>query len=106
MIQAIKLFEIFKTKFSDEQAKFIVEEVVKNETEVEIKIEKVFADKKDVYASKGDILTLKVDIFDLKQDNLLLRIEMEKWFNTILKWLVGTMIALAAICIAITKLLH
>jgi hypothetical protein len=53
-------------------------------------IETKIADKKDVLATKEDLLKLQID--------------MEKRFNQLTIWIVGTAIALAGIVIAIAKL--
>jgi hypothetical protein len=106
MIQAVRLFEIFKIQFTDEQAKFIVEEVVKMEAEVEPKIEKIFDQRKDVLATKSDIANVKEEIANVRLEIATVKIEMAVGFNRILVWIVGTMIAMTAIAITISKLVH
>ncbi len=102
MVGTIKLFEILKTRFSDEDARFVVEEMEKIETGVETKVEHVFDRKKDILATKFDVVNLKEE---LKVDLASMRIEMERGFKDNLKWTVGTIIASAAIIVALTKLL-
>ena len=53
-------------------------------------IEAKIAEKKDILATKEDLLKLQID--------------MEKRFNQLTIWIVGTSIALAGIVIAVSKL--
>jgi hypothetical protein len=103
MIQAIRLFEVFKTQFTDEQAKFIVEEVVKMDAEIEPKVVKVFDQRKDELATKLDLQKVKEEIV---KDVDTLRVDMERGFKDNLKWTVATIIACTGISLAVSKLFH
>ena len=82
--QSLKIYEILGKHFNNvEDAKTVV-------TEIEQIIETKIAEKKDILATKEDLLKLQVD--------------MEKRFNQLTIWIVGTFIALAGIIIAVTKL--
>ncbi len=67
-----------------------------------------FDDKKDTLATKQDIAGLKLVIQqlreELKVEMLAIRVEMEKRFDNILMWMIGTMIALVGIVVGILKL--
>lgn len=96
--QSFKMYEIFQRYFNnDADAKVIVEEP---EQAIEIKFEA----KKDTLATKEDIAELKLNIQELKTEILSSRVEMEKRFNTIPMWIIGTMIALVGIVVGILKL--
>ena len=76
MVGTIKLFEILKTRFNDEEARFVVEEIEKIEATVEAKVEKAFDQKKDVLATKADIANLRGE---LKADIASTKAEIIKW---------------------------
>ncbi|MEI8203158.1 MAG: hypothetical protein WCH34_09120 [Bacteroidota bacterium] len=106
MLATIKLFEVLKTRFSDEDAKFVVEQIEKIEAGVEAKVDKEIERKSKLF--KDDIRSLKEymdHVFASKEDMATLRIEMERGFKDNLKWTVGTIIACAAIIITLFKLL-
>ena len=88
MLATIKLFEVLKTRFSDEDAKFVVEEIEKIEASVETKVEKIFDQKKDVLATKGDIAIVNEKIAIAKAD-------MIKWMLIIWIGQLLTFIAIA-----------
>jgi len=69
--------------------------------EIEQIIETKIAEKKDTLATKEDILKLQKET---KEDILKLQIDIEKRFNHLVIWVVGTTIALGGLIIAITKL--
>ena len=83
MVGTIKLFEILKTRFNDEEARFVVEEIEKIEATVEAKVEKAFDQKKDTLATRGDISNLREDMAnlrgELKADIASSKAEMIKW---------------------------
>ena len=82
--QSLKIYEVLGKHFNNtEDARVVI-------TEIEQIIETKIADKKDVLATKEDLLKLQID--------------MEKRFNQLTIWIVGTAIALAGIVIAIAKL--
>ena len=70
MTASIELFEIFKTKFSEQEAKFIVKEIEKIETVVTAKIEQELDRKQNVLAPKEDITLLKAEIAKSKVDTI------------------------------------
>jgi len=89
--QSLKIFEVLGKHFNNnEDARIVV-------TEIEQIIETKISEKKDVLATKEDIGLLR-------EDFLKLQIDMEKRFNQLTIWIVGTFIALAGIIIAVTKL--
>jgi len=92
MIATIKLFEALKTKFGEAEAKVIVEEIEKIETNVELKVEKAFADKKDILATKEDLAKLEARI--------------NNKFNDLLKWMIIMWITQLGAIMAIIKLFH
>ena len=80
MVGTIKLFEILKTRFSDEEARFVVEEIEKIEASVEAKVDKEF-DKKSLLF-KEDIKSLKEymdHVFATKEDVVKVKAEIIKW---------------------------
>ena len=79
MVGTIKLFEILKTRFNDEEARFVVEEIEKIEATVEAKVEKAFDQKKDVLATKFDISNLKEEIEKVRTEIASSRADMIKW---------------------------
>ena len=88
MLATIKLFEVLKTRFSDEDAKFVVEQIEKIEARVETKVENVFDQKKDVLATKGDIAIVNEKIAIAKAD-------MIKWMFIFWIGQIATFIAIA-----------
>jgi len=89
--QSFKIYEVLGKHFHNaEDARVVV-------TEIEQIIETKISDKKDILATKEDIGLLR-------QDFLKLQIDMEKRFNQLTIWIVGTSIALAGLIIAITRL--
>lgn len=82
--QSLKIYEVLGKHFNNaEDARTVV-------TEIEQIIETKITEKKDILATKEDLLKLQID--------------MEKRFNQLTIWIVGTFIALAGIIIAIAKL--
>ncbi len=100
--QSFKMYEIFQRYFNnDADAKVIVDEIGQT---IDVK----FEDKKETLATKQDIAELRLIIQqlreELKVEMLSIRVEMEKRFNNILMWMIGTMIALVGIVVGILKL--
>ena len=83
-ISEIQLYEILASKLGKEEAKILVEFV-------ESKAEKKLDEKTTVFATKEDIANLKTEIANAKVD--------------VVRWVVGTGIALAGLIIAIVKFL-
>jgi hypothetical protein len=82
--QSLKIYEILGKHFNNtEDAKIVV-------TEIEQIIETKILEKKDLLATKEDISQIRIDI--------------EKRFNQLIIWIVGTFIALTGIFIAVMKL--
>ena len=89
--QSLKIYEILGKHFNNaEDAKTVV-------TEIEQIIETKIIEKKDILATKEDLVIVR-------EDFLKLRVDIEKRFNQLTIWIVGTSIALAGIIIAVTKL--
>ena len=99
MVGTLKLFEILKTRFSDEDARFVVEEMEKIEAGVETKVDKEFEKKSLLF--KDDIKSLK----EYMDHVFATKVDVERGFKDNLKWTVGTIVASAAIIIALSKLL-
>jgi hypothetical protein len=79
LVSEIQLYEALREKLGDAQAKVITEYV-----------EAKFESKKDSLATKQDIADLKTEIIASKVD--------------ILRWMIGTMIAVSGLIIAAMKL--
>ena len=79
LVTEIQLYEALKEKIGEEQAKAITSYV-----------EAKFESKRDSLATKGDIAELKTEIISSKVD--------------ILRWMIGTMIAVSGLIIAAFKL--
>ncbi len=96
--QSLKIYEILQRHFNnDADAKIVVQEI-------EQIVENKFEESKNSFATKEDIGQLRVAIQELKTEIVLSRAEMEKHFNSMLMWMIGTMIALIGIVVAILKL--
>lgn len=80
----LKVYELFKSRFSEAEATMIVEYI-------EAKAEKKYEEKKDILATKSDINDVRLEIRETKVD--------------IIKWLIGTGIAIVSIIIAVIKFL-
>ena len=83
-ISEIQLYEILASKLGKEEAKSLVEFV-------ESRAEKKLEEKTAVFATKDDIANLKIEIANAKVD--------------LVRWVVGTGIALAGLIIAVVKFL-
>jgi hypothetical protein len=83
-ISDIQLYEILASKLGKEEAKVLVEFV-------ESKTEKKLDEKVSLFATKEDIANLKTEIANAKVD--------------IVRWVIGTGIALAGLIIAVVKFL-
>ena len=83
-ISDIQLYEILASKLGKEEAKVLVEFV-------ESKTEKKLDEKVSIFATKEDIANLKTEIANAKVD--------------IVRWVIGTGIALAGLIIAVVKFL-
>lgn len=96
--QSFKIYEILQRYFNnDADAKVVVQEI-------EQIVENKFESSKSSFATKEDIGEVKIGIHELKNEILSSRVEMEKRFNSMLMWIIGTMIAPIAIVVAILKL--
>lgn len=96
--QSLKIYEILQRHFNnDANAKIVVQEI-------EQIVENKFETSKNSFATKEDISQLRIAIQELKNEILASRVEMEKRFNSMLMWMIGTMIALIGIVVAILKL--
>jgi hypothetical protein len=83
-VSDIQLYEILASKLGKEEAKVLVEFV-------ESKTEKKLDEKVSTFATKEDIANLKSEIANAKVD--------------IVRWVIGTGIALAGLIIAVVKFL-
>lgn len=96
--QSFKIYEVLQRHFNnDADAKIVVQEI-------EQIVENKFETSKNSFATKEDIGVLRISIQELKTEIVASRVEMEKRFNSMLMWMIGTMIALIGIVIAILKL--
>lgn len=90
--------KIFQRHFNnDADAKIVVQEI-------EQIVENKFEQNKNSFANKEDIGQLRVAIEELKTEIVSSRGEMEKRFNTMPGWMIGTMIALIGIVATVLKL--
>ena len=82
--QSLKIYEVLGKHFGNTaDAQIVV-------TEIEQIIESKISEQKDVLATKEDLLKMQVDI--------------EKRFNQLTIWIVGTAVAMSGLIIAILKL--
>ncbi len=104
MVGTLKLFEILKTRFSDEDARFVVEEMEKIEAGVETKVDKEFEKKSLLF--KDDIKSLKEymdHVFATKEDLAKLEVKIASSKADIIKWMFIFWIVQLASFIAIAK---
>jgi hypothetical protein len=83
IVSEIKLFEMLKAKLGQQEAEAFVE-ILEN------KVDRKFEEAKQTLVAKEDLLKLQVEI--------------EKRFNQLIIWVVGTGIAVAGLIIAVVKL--
>ena len=96
--QSFKIYEILQRHFNnDADAKIVVQEI-------EQIVENKFETSKNSFATKEDIGQIRISIQELKTEIVASRVEMEKRFNSLLMWMIGTMIALLGIVVVILKL--
>jgi hypothetical protein len=96
--QSLKIFEVLQRHFkNDADAKVVVEEI-------EHIVENKFEANKSSFVTKDDIGQLRLSIQEVKTEIVSSRVEMEKRFNSMLMWMIGTMIALIGIVVTILKL--
>ncbi len=90
VVSEITLYNLLKTKYGEQEAQTVVEGIKQT-------VREEFEAKKDLLATKADIALLNENI-------LKLQIDIEKRFNQLIIWIIGTGIALAGIVIAVVKL--
>ena len=83
IVSEIKLFEMLKARLGQQEAEAFVE-ILEN------KVDRKFDEAKQTLVAKEDLLKLQVEI--------------EKRFNQLIIWVVGTGIAVAGLIIAVVKL--
>jgi hypothetical protein len=83
IVSEIKLFEMLKARIGQQEAEAFVEILEK-------KVDNKFEDAKQTLVAKEDLLKLQLEI--------------EKRFNQLIIWVVGTGIAVASLVIAVVKL--
>jgi hypothetical protein len=83
IVSEIKLFEMLKARLGQQEAEAFVE-ILEN------KVDRKFEEAKQTLVAKEDLLKLQVEI--------------EKRFNQLIIWVVGTGIAVAGLIIAVLKL--
>ena len=83
IVSEIKLFEMLKARLGQQEAEAFVE-ILEN------KVDRKFEEAKQTLVAKEDLLKLQVEI--------------EKRFNQLIIWVVGTGIAVAGLIIAAVKL--
>lgn len=90
MPQSFKIYEILQRHFkNDADAKTVV-------AEIELIIDNKFDKEKN-------ILSTKEDIHLLRQDVLKFHIDVEKRFNTMILWIVGTGVAVVGLIFSIIR---
>ena len=94
-VSEIHLYEVLASKLGKEEAKNLVEFV-------ELKTEKKLDEKTSVFATKEDVHTLENA---LKSDISELKVEIAQSKVDIIRWVIGTAIALAGLNIAVSKFL-
>ena len=103
IISDIQLYELLASKLGRSEAKGLVEFV---ETRVDKKLE----EKTNMLATKEDISNVKQDISFLKEEIYSIKTEMAYTKVDLIKWMVGTGIALASVMVALmvgmVKYLH
>lgn len=93
--QSFKIYEILQRHFkNNDDAKTVVQEI-------EFIIESKIAEKSNILATKGDIASLKSE---LKEDLLKFQVDVEKRFNSIVMWTVGTGIGVVGLIFSVIKL--
>ena len=92
MTATFELFDAFKTRFGEQEARFIVKEIERIETSKDDKVEKEFERKKDILSTKEDIAKLELKMSETKVD--------------IIKWIVVLWIAQTAAIVAAKFLMH
>ncbi len=89
--QSFKIYEILQRYFkNNDDAKIVVQEI---EQIIEAKVD-----------SKKDILATKEDLSLLKEDLLRFQIDVEKRFNSLILWIVGTGIGIVGLIFTVIKL--
>ncbi len=89
--QSLKIYEILQRHFNNnDDAKTVVQEI---EQIIETKL-----------AEKSNILATKEDIALLRQDLLKFQVEVEKRYNNIIMWTVGTGIGVVGLIFSTIKL--
>lgn len=89
--QSFKIYEVLQRHFkNNDDAKTVVQEI---EQIIEAKVDS----KKDILATKEDVSTLKEDLYKFQ-------IDVEKRFNSMISWTVGTGIASIGLIFTIIKL--
>jgi hypothetical protein len=83
IVSEIKLYELLKAKIGEKEAEAFVQIL-------ETKVDQKFEDAKQTLVIKEDLLKLQLEI--------------EKRFNQLIIWVVGTGIAVAGLVLAIVKL--
>ncbi|HET7118033.1 MAG TPA: hypothetical protein VFI29_16165 [Hanamia sp.] len=95
--QSFRIYEILQRHFkNNDDAKIVVQEI---EQIIETKIDS----KSDVLTTKGDLALLKEDIFLFKEDFYKFQISVEKRFNNLIIWVVGTGIAAVGLIFTMMK---
>ena len=93
--QSFRIYEILQRYFNNnDDAKVVVQEI---EQIIEAKVES----KKDVLVTKEDLLNVKNE---LKEESLRFQIDIEKRFNAMILWIVGTGITISGLILTIMKL--
>ena len=94
---SLDLFNIFKGKFSEQEARFIVQEFERVETVAAAKVDKEVQKEFD---RRTNVLATKSDIADVRQEISKLETRMEQGFRENLKWTVATILACSALIVA------
>ena len=96
--QSFRIYEILQRHFkNNDDAKVVVQEI---EEIIETKID----NKSNVLATKGDLSLLKEDVLLFKEGFFKFQINIEKRFNSMILWIVGTGIAGVGLIFSMIKL--
>jgi hypothetical protein len=94
IISDIQLYELLASKIGRSEAQGLVEFV-------EARVDKKMEEKTNMLATKEDISNVKQDISYLKQEVFSVKTDMADLKVDVIKWVVGTGIALAGVMVAL-----
>lgn len=92
VVSEIKLYELLKARIGEKEAEAFIQII-------ETKVDNKLLEKTSVFATKEDISSMKTDIARLEGKIAESKVD-------IIKWMVGTAIALSGLVLAISKFVH